>query len=235
MNPIVKNILLGLLLLIVLYVIYNLLNNNSGYLTNMSVGNKEIVIDSKKLKNNNNSNNFSYSIWFFLDDWQYYLENNKTLLKRTKNNSSHEIKFLPYENNIQINIDSINNPNSNQTNYVNNCIVRNFPLQKWVHLLVSLNGRTLDVYLDGKLVRTHILPGVAKSLKDSDVQITPNGGFAGWTSRFQFWNDSLNPQEVYNIYKNGPGGSSSWLSYFDKYKIKLTWLVDNIEEGSVSL
>ena len=117
------------------------------------------------------------------------------------------------------------------------CVIRNFPLQKWVNLIISLNGRTLDVYLDGKLVRTCILEGVAKPLPDSNIRITPNGGFSGWTSNLQYWSNPLNPQEAYNVYKNGYGGSTlgSIASFFEKYKIKVAYLVNNTEEGSFSI
>ena len=53
----------------------------------------------------------------------------------------------------------------------------NVPLQKWVNLIISLYGRTLDVYIDGKLVRTCVLPGVAQVNPDADILVTPMGGF----------------------------------------------------------
>ena len=50
----------------------------------------------------------------------------------------------------------------------------------------------------------------------------------------QYWSNSLNPEEAYNIYKQGYGGSTLG-SLFDKYKIKISYLVDNTEEGSFSI
>ena len=101
-------------------------------------------------------------------------------------------------------------------------------------IIVSLNGRTLDIYLDGKLVRTCIIPGVAKPIGESDIEITPGGGFAGWTSRFKYWPKPLNPEEAYGVYKDGPG-NNSFSNIFEKYKIKITYLVDNVEEGNFSI
>ena len=92
----------------------------------------------------------------------------------------------------------------------------------------------LDVYIDGKLVRTCVLPGVAKIDSNADVYITPNGGFSGWTSNLQYFANPLNPQEAYNIYKKGYG-SSGLSGIFDKYKIKIAYLVDNKEEGSIEI
>ena len=114
------------------------------------------------------------------------------------------------------------------------CTVDNVPLQRWVNLLISLNGRTLDVYLDGKLVRTCVLPGVAKVSAASDIVLSPNGGFNGWTSKVQYWANSTNPQEAWNIYKSGYGGSALG-NLLNKYRIKIAFLEDNIEQSSFEL
>ena len=80
-------------------------------------------------------------------------------------------------------------------------------MQKWVNLIIALNGRTLDIYIDGKLTKTCVLEGIAKVDKDANILVTPNGGFCGWTSNFQYWDTPTNPQQAYNIYKSGFGGS----------------------------
>jgi hypothetical protein len=98
--------------------------------------------------------------------------------------------------------------------------------------LISLYGRTLDIYLDGKLVRTCILPGVVKVNNDANIIVTPGGGFSGMTSNFKYWSNSTNPQDAYNIYKDGAGTSSNLLS---KYKLKVSFLEDNKVKGSVSI
>ena len=113
------------------------------------------------------------------------------------------------------------------------CSITNFPIQSWVNLILSINGRTVDVYLDGKLVRTCLLPNIPKTIPDSNLKITPNGGFSGWTSKFQYWNKALNPQQAYNVYKDGLGTGFS--NFFDKYKLKFSYLVNNVEEGSIEI
>ena len=114
------------------------------------------------------------------------------------------------------------------------CKINNFPLQRWVSLVVSLNNRTLDLYLNGKLVRTCILPATAIIDSTASVVLTPDGGFKGWTSNTQYFSKALNPHEVFNIYSTGPkcGGR---LSLFDRYKLKLTYLVNNEESGSITI
>ena len=99
------------------------------------------------------------------------------------------------------------------------CAISNIPIQRWVNLLISCYGRTLDVYLNGKLVRTCLLPGIAYVKNNADVLITPLGGFNGWTSKFQYWPNSLNPQQAWNVYTAGYQNSLFGSSYQLKVSI----------------
>jgi hypothetical protein len=121
-------------------------------------------------------------------------------------------------------------PNSGEvtTAQIHNCTVKNIPLQKWTHLLVSTAGRSLDVYIDGKLVKTCLLPGVAKMDPTAPLQLCADGGFSGFTSRLRYYSRSLNPREVYEIYKEGY--SSSWFGEaLNRYKLSVAFSKDNNE------
>jgi hypothetical protein len=99
-------------------------------------------------------------------------------------------------------------PTSGLTNGITHtCNVSNIPIQAWCNLLISVYGRTLDIYLDGKLVNTCVLPGTAKINENANVYITPAGGFAGWTSKFQYYPNASDPQAAWNIYQNGYSNS----------------------------
>jgi hypothetical protein len=89
----------------------------------------------------------------------------------------------------------------------------------------------LDIYLDGKLVRTCVLPGVSRIDSTAPVFVTPIGGFAGWTSKFQYWADSCNPQKAWNIYKAGYGGGMLG-SVFGKYTVQVSVLDGDTEKSS---
>lgn len=234
MSSIIRNIIFGILLIVIILLVIHFFRGTNSHLSGLNPGNKLVKIPSSKIASNKNSNNYAYSIWFYVSDWQYRLSSDKALIDRKSNGgnsySNPHISLASHTNDIKINVETVGGNNSN-----NNCSIRNFPLQRWVNLIVSLNGRTLDVYLDGKLVRTCILPGVAKPIGESDIDITPGGGFSGWTSRLKYWAKPLNPQEAYNVYKEGPGGGTSWTNIFEKYKLKITYLVDNVEEGSISI
>jgi hypothetical protein len=116
------------------------------------------------------------------------------------------------------------------------CQFVNVPLQAWTNLIMVLNGQALDCYLDGKLVRTCLMPGVPKVAAAGDLILTPNGNsFQGYTGNFQYFNRAVNPREAYAIYREGFGGSN-WLSnLFNKYRIKLAFMKDNQEVNSFEI
>jgi hypothetical protein len=114
------------------------------------------------------------------------------------------------------------------------CSITNVPIQRWVNLIISVYGRTLDVYLDGKLVKTCVLPGIAKVNNDADIIVTPTGGFSGWTSKLQYFSTPTDPQSAWNIYKAGYG-SSMFSNVFTNYEVKLSVIDNGQETGSLTI
>jgi len=144
--------------------------------------------------------------------------------------------FAPVENNLTVKLTCFNSMSGTdgEDTIIHSCAVPNIPLQKWTHFLVSVYGRSMDVYLDGKLVKTCMLPGVPKVSASLPVIVTPMGGFSGWTSSFQYWNDSINPQQAWDTYKNGYG-ENFLSSIFSKYSIKLSVMDGDVETNSMTL
>lgn len=236
----IQNVLIMLVIVVLLYYIFSWLFRTSTQLTTLQNANLKQTILASTLKNNNNTSNFAYSTWFYVDDWNYRFGEDKILLLRAKllNDVGFGIVLGAMKNNIEIGVECYKqNANTGvlgNSPLVHKCLVENFPLQKWVNLTVSVYGRTLDVYIDGKLVRTCVLPGVAKVDPDANMMVTPFGGFHGYTGNFKYWSNALNPQEAYNIYKDGYGGSLLG-NLFNKYRIKIAFLEDNKEHGSFEI
>jgi hypothetical protein len=232
---IIQIILSVVLLIMVIYFIMWMFSKTT-QLTKMSDGNIQQVILANTLSNNKHSNNYTYSTWFYVNDWNYRFGEPKIILGRLDkdNNPSPSITLGAMENNLNVAVACYPTNTAEAAKdspIIHQCNVSNIPLQKWVNLIVSLYGRTLDLYLDGKLVRTCVLPGVAKVSPETNILVTPNGGFSGWTTNFQYWSAASNPQEAYNIYKGGFGGSILG-NMFNKFRIKVSFLSDNKEKSS---
>jgi hypothetical protein len=234
------NILAIFITLIVIYYILSwLFGSSAANMTKMMSGKTTKTIPASYIPANNNSGNYTYSMWFYVNDWNYRFGEEKVVLSRLNgdNKDGPTISFDTMENNILIALSTYptsGGSKESSTSHTKTYTVKNFQLQKWVNLIVSVYGRTLDVYLDGKLVRTFVLPGISKISAKSNVRITPNGGFDGATSSFQYWPNATNPQEAYNIYKNGYGGSILG-NLFNKYRIKIAFLDDNVETSSFEI
>jgi len=114
------------------------------------------------------------------------------------------------------------------------CKVTNVPIQKWTNITISVFGTSLDVYMDGKLVKTCILDGIPNNTATEDVFITPLGGFSGWTSKFAYYPNPVNPQQAWDIYQAGYG--ASWLSnLFGQYSMQVSFLQNGTESSSFTI
>lgn len=196
------------------------------------------TIEASELDTSDSStstSNFTYSIWIYVDDWNYRYGEPKVIFGRlstdgTIRNPCPSVVLGPLKNNLAVSlavypgIDA--GPDDEGVEKTHTCGMANIPLQRWTNILVSCYNRALDLYLDGKLVRTCILPGVAKIDANAPVLVTPAGGFAGWTAKFQYWAHASNPQDAWNVYR---GGYSDNLfgTFFGDYSLEL-----NVKNGS---
>ena len=232
MNNFLQAAIIILVIMLVIWIIYKIFGGGRNQLTSIENGNKEQLIKSSELEADNNTSNFCFSTWFYVQDWSYRFGQPKIVLKRGNDeNPCPEIVLGESQNNIIISVacygnGSTGNPDTGST-IVHKCELSNFPLQKWVNLIIGLNGQTLDVYIDGKLTRTCVLPGPAIKA-EGDVYVTPGGGFNGYTANFQYWSQPVNPQQAYNIYKSGYG-SSGLANMFGNYGVRVQFL----ENGQV--
>lgn len=206
---ILLSVLAGIVILYILYVlVMYLFFNEFVALTGLEqASNNTVTIRKNRLASGSNTGNYTYSIWVYVQDWNYGFGKKKSILCRKKEDSEENalnIYMGETANNIVVETMyyGIENPNV-ETSEPAKCSVDNFPLQTWVNLTVSQYGRTSDIYIDGKLVRTCVLPGTAFA-GGGDVIITDDSGFHGYTCKLRYFDHASNPQQAYNIYRDGP-------------------------------
>ena len=118
--------------------------------------------------------------------------------------ASPEISFYPDINNLRIRVSTMGDGDDEF------CDIKNFPLQKWVNLVVVLNNRTLDTYVNGKLERSCVFKNVPYVPGHSDVKfVQPVGksklpGFFGKLSNCQYFNYAVQQNEILKLYSSGP-------------------------------
>lgn len=241
-----REILLILLALVVIYVIYLVFFKKTDKASLVSSHNaKESAIISANKLPNSNSNNFTYSCWVYIDDWNYRFGEKKVIFGRLDQNQDPcpSVVLGSNQNNLDITVSVYPDTGTSQTQdivvapRVHTCEVQNIPIQKWVCIIVTVNNRAMDIYLDGKLVRTCMLPGVPRVAPSSDVYLTPNGGFDGYVKDFEYHSYAVNPSQAYNIYKDGLGGGifSGLSDFANKYRLKVAFVEDQKEVNSFEI
>jgi hypothetical protein len=236
---ILRTILKAMVLLFIVYLIVNWYFKKTKKLLSMSSGTIQHTISSDDLPENTQAGNYTYSMWFYINDWNKRYGENKIILKRGDgDNESINVSLGETENNIIVTVKHfpIGTEPDSQTGGggYHDTTVYNIPLQKWVNLTISTYGKTIDIYLNGKLYKTDVLPNLPMPDVGGEVIITPGGGFSGWTTNFLYSPGPTNPQEAYNIYKKGYGGSMLG-NLFNKYRLRIQVLRDNEVTGGFEM
>jgi len=110
------------------------------------------------------------------------------------------------------------------------CDVTNIDLQKWICLTVVVNGRVIDVYIDGKLARSCVTKGIPTvEGGPATLVIGRNKGWGGSISTTRIFGYALTPGKIYEIYQSGPAnpGQYGFLGWLYK-RLKLDELQANI-------
>jgi hypothetical protein len=106
------------------------------------------------------------------------------------------------------------------------CDIQGIDLQRWINITISVNGRIVDVYYDGKLARSVVLAKLPTAPTEG-VQSFTTGMFAGYggkISGIQYFPYPLTPDRIYAIYQAGPRGSAGFIGYLaDKLGIRMTY------------
>lgn len=199
----------------------------------------EMKISSNKLKKSNMTSDYAWSMWIYVNNWNYRYGEKKVILSRKSPEDipCPEIYLAENKNDLVIKIGEETGNVGIGEGKSKECKVSNIPMQKWVHIVVTTNTRSVDIYLDGKLVRTCLLDNPPKLSSSSDIVLCPgdeNGkGFSGFVSKLEYYPKTLNPREVYDLYISG--NSSAFGNLANKFGFKFSFLKDNEEIGTFKL
>lgn len=243
----IKQIVIGFIILLAIIWVYRyfFLDPTSSSLLDYGDGKDTVNISHTKLSGNASATDFTYSFWINVDDWNYKLAEKKNIIKRLGNdgNSSPEIYLKPYTNDLVIELDMYNDASAGQSGEASSSqntvsVIRNIPLQKWTNITITTNNRSLDTYLDGKLVKTSLLEGPIKINGTANILVCSKegdeSGFSGNIAKVRYYSRTLNPREAYELYKEG-FSSSFFGAMFNKYKLRFSLLTDNKETASLEI
>ena len=241
----VRDIVLGIVIVIVIYLVYLWLFGDSerSHLSGMRSAKVSYIIPGSSLPSGGSAD-YTYSIWLYIAGWNYGIGRHKVIFERLDRNGqpAPSVALAPNLNNIEVTLATYpSNGENSDSSHSYTCTLTNVPLQAWTNVIITLNNRALDLYMNGKLVRTCVLPGVPRMSTGTSLHIAPGdgsadgGGFEGNISNFEYFSRTVNPREAYAIYMDGPGGNH-WLSnLFNKYRLKIAFMKDNNEVNSFQI
>jgi hypothetical protein len=175
--------------------------------------------------------NHSFSSWIYVKDWNYKFGQYKNILWKgnpgttstslnsaTGSSNIHcpSLWLYPLTNSLKV------VTSTSVTSGVESCDIQNIPLMSWVHIAYVLNNRTVDIYINGKLERSCALLGIPNITNDPVYMTTgtPQAGFYGKIGKTQYFTSALMPNDVANIYQQGPLGTSQYqVNFFKDGKI----------------
>ncbi len=98
-------------------------------------------------------------------------------------------------------------------------ILNGIEYQRWILVSVVGNGRTLDVYIDGKLARSCVYKsnfalGSTTGKATAYFGLNNGGNLKGYMSSGTYYNYALTPDAVWSLYQAGPTGYFTIGSFF---------------------
>jgi hypothetical protein len=99
-------------------------------------------------------------------------------------------------------------------------IINGIEYQRWILITVVANGRTLDVYIDGKLARSCVYKAnyallSAAGTATASVGAGNAGKLKGFFSNIKYSNYAFTPDAIWAQYQSGPGEPFSVTNFFN--------------------
>lgn len=191
--------------------------------------------------NANDGIEFTWSVWVYIDDLTYNTGQYRCVFykgndyAKNPNSESHGLNFpnnapglyiAPNTNNLVIMMNTFNVINEEIT-------VNDIPINKWVNVIIRCENTTLDVYINGTIIKSHNLHGVPKQ-NYGDVYVAPNGGFSGYISNLWYYNYALGVSEISKISLNGPNTNmkgSNGINFKNNNYLSLRWFFYGSEDA----
>ena len=235
MSPVA--IILGIVIILLIYVLYKYFSKSSsslGALIDMSTTSSTVPLITKDKVVNSTSARFSYGIWVYINTWDATQTKNIFYRQNSTTSSKYDIRVYLDKTSPTLYCDfytqqttsaGVSDPATETV-----AITSNFPIQKWVYIIVSVDSKLVDTYIDGKLITSQELKALPY-VSDTDIFV---GNFKAYAAQFQRWTTPMDPQTAWKNYMSGNGGSAL-TKMFSSYGIDITFKKDNVEQNKFKL
>jgi hypothetical protein len=226
----IQIIILCVIIIILLYILYYFFIKSStitiGTQLNLNNSNPPILRTSLT---NFTSLNSSYGVWVYVNSWNNTIDKPLFNFVNTLNNNNLCLRLEKFTPTLYCDI-------LDKQNITNKIHVTNvFPIQKWVSIIISIDGSIVDIYINGKLVISKQINNVINF--DNNNQITFGNGLDIMLSNFKKFNTPMDPSIAISYYNSGNGNSLSLSSLFSvaTYELQLSVLKDNVQQAQITV
>lgn len=162
---------------------------------------------------------FTWSTWIYINDMQYLAGKYRHIFHKGNNepddktgmnepNNAPGLYIAPTKNDLVVVMNTFNTIQEEVR-------IEDVPLNKWVNVMIRVEGRKMDVFINGMIAKSHMLSGVVKQ-NYGNVYVGANGGFDGYVSNLWYFNHAVSLAEIQSILSEGANtamvGSSSGLT-----------------------
>lgn len=191
--------------------------------------------------NANEGIEFTWSVWIYIDDLTYNSGKYRCVFYKGNQYSEQnpdEATGLNFPNNapglyLAPNTNSLVVMMNTFTVINEEIIVNDIPINNWVNVIIRCQNDTIDVYINGTVIKSHQLHGVPKQ-NYGDVYVAANGGFSGYISNLYYYDRALGMNEISSITNNGPNtnmkGSTNLNQKSGDY-LSLRWFFYGMGDG----
>lgn len=170
------------------------------------------------------TSDYGVQYWMYIKDWNYGFGKEKGVILRTdsanKSVMNPNITLHPTDNSLNVAVSlypsnasvGASSPapsnDTSSTGDVFTCTVENVPLQAWFSVSATVFQRNIDIYINGRLVKSCVLPGIPK-IAAGDMVIGANGGFSGSVCNVHYYPRMLTPGDAMTFYSAGTSCSGT--------------------------
>jgi hypothetical protein len=252
-------IILGIVIIILIYVLYKYFSSSATTLQSSLINLRTATpVTPITTIGSPTNNQFAYGVWVYVNNWDQ--GTNKVIFNHKGVVTLYLMNNQP---SLVVDVQMQNSTTSPPSTVTSTNITNSFPLQKWVYIIVSLDNQFLDVYLDGKLVKSAkltdakgtaqpVVPSASPSvylgnnsngdkLNNSNngtgkqaVSAATNDPWSAYLTYFYRWSTPMDPGTAWKYYMKG-NGQSTLLGNISNYGVQMQIMQNNVVASSYTL
>jgi hypothetical protein len=223
-------VILGIIVFVLLYVLYLMYSERTSLAEKVDLKENKPEFPYTTLSNPR-AVTYSYSMWIFVNSWSSLDTKNifsryPTVSSSDPTSSRPDIRLYLEKDSPKLKLEIKTTRRSLETIPITD----NFPIQKWVHVIVSVDNQIVDAYIDGKLVMSRKLTSMPV-VSEAAIKLGQTSPLDIFLSKFNRGTKRMDPNTALDMYNQGNGMSSG----LPDYGMKLTILKDNIDNKNFRL